>query len=379
MAAPAVISSVSVRPVTTRRQRKQFLLLPWALYVGDPNWVPPLLFDQRGLVGFAKHPFYKDAEVQTFLAYRDGQPCGRIAAILNRAHNRFHKENRGFFGFFESIDDQEVASALFDAAAAWFAERNIRQLRGPCNPSLNYECGLLVEGFDTPPFFMMTYNPPYYQRLIEGCGFQKSQDLYAFWGHINMLDRVPEKVKRLTGQAAERFNVKVRPMNARRFRHELEMFLHVYNQSLGSTWGFVPLSAAEIRLLGAQMKHMIVPELAQIAEVDGQPIGAVFGLLDYNVRIKQINGRLFPFGFIRLLRNRRGIKRMRIISANVLPEYQRWGIGMVLLRGLLPKILDWGIQECEFSWVLESNSLSRGGLEKGGAKLSKTYRIFDRE
>jgi len=155
--------------------------------------------------------------------------------------------------------------------------------------------------------------------------------------------------------------------------------LHVYNQSLGSTWGFVPLSAAEIRLLGAQMKHMIVPELAQIAEVDGQPIGAVFGLLDYNVRIKQINGRLFPFGFIRLLRNRRGIKRMRIISANVLPEYQRWGIGMVLLRGLLPKILDWGIQECEFSWVLESNSLSRGGLEKGGAKLSKTYRIFDRE
>ncbi len=245
------------------------------------------------------------------MAYRGSEPCGRIAAIVNNAHNRHHKERRGFFGFFESIDDQQVAAGLFDAAARWFAERNIHQLRGPCNPSLNYECGLLVEGFDSPPFFMMTYNRPYYQRLIEGCGFRKSQDLYAFWGHVNMLDAVPEKVLRLTDQAAERFNVKVRPINTRRFRDELEMFLNVYNQSLGSTWGFVPLSPAEVRHLGSQMKHMIVPELAQIAEVDGRPIGAVFGLLDYNMRLRQINGRLFPFGFIRLLTRRRELKRMR--------------------------------------------------------------------
>ena len=166
-------------------------------------------------------------------------------------------------------------------------------------------------------------------------------------------------------------------MDTSKFRQELETFLNIYNQSLGSTWGFVPLSPSEVRHLGGQLKHMIIPELALIAEVEGKPIGAVFGLLDYNPRIKQINGRLLPFGFIRLLSNRRQLKRMRVISANVLPEYHLWGIGMVLMHGLVPKVLEWGIEEVEFSWVLESNSLSRGSLERGGAKLNKTYRIYD--
>ncbi len=379
MSTTAAMTEASVEPVTTRRQRKEFLMLPWRLYAGDPNWIPPLLFDQQGLVGFHKHPFYRDAEVQTFLAYRDGQPVGRVAAILNHAHNRQHKEQRGFFGFFESIDDHDVADSLFDAAQQWFVARNIRAIRGPCNPSLNYECGLLVEGFDTPPFFMMTYNKPYYGRLIEGCGFQKSQDMYAFWGHANMLDGLDPKLLQICLLAAERFEVKVRPLDKSRFRQELDMFLNVYNQSLGSTWGFVPLSAAEVRHLGNQMRHMIVPELAQIAEVHGKPIGAIFGLLDYNPRIKQINGRLLPFGFIRLFSNRRALKRMRVISANVVPEYQRWGIGLVLMNALVPKAREWGMEEAEFSWVLESNTLSRASLEKGGAKLTKTYRIFDRD
>lgn len=379
MSATAVMSDLRVEPVTTRRQRREFLQLPWSLYAGDPNWVPPLLFDQKGLVGFGHHPFYDDGEVQTFLAYRRGRPVGRIAAILNRAHNRHHKEQRGFFGFFESVDAQDVADGLFDAAQRWFIERNVRAIRGPCNPSLNYEVGLLVEGFDTPPFFMMTYNKPYYGRLIEGAGFAKAQDLFAYWGHIDMLDKLDPKLLKICLQAAERFEVKMRPLDKSRFREELDMFLNVYNQSLGSTWGFVPLSASEVKHLGSQMRHMIVPELAQIAEVDGKPIGAVFGLLDYNPRIKRINGRLFPFGFIRLLTNRRALKRMRVISANVVPEWQRWGIGLVLLNSLVPKVKQWGIEECEFSWVLESNTLSRGGLEKGGAKLTKTYRIYDRE
>jgi len=377
MSASAVSSSVAVQPVSGWRQRKQFLDFPFRHYAGDPNWIPPLLMDQRALVGFSRHPFYRDAESQAFLAYRDGQVCGRIVAILNRAHNRTHKEQRGFFGFFESIDEEEVAEELFDAARGWLGQRGIRQIRGPCNPSLNYECGLLVDAFDSPPFFMMTYNKPYYGRLIEACGFHKSQDLYAFWGHIDMLKTLDPKLLQIATQAAERFNVVVRPMDTSRFRQELETFLNIYNQSLGSTWGFVPLSPSEVRHLGGQLKHMIIPELALIAEVEGRPIGAVFGLLDYNPRIKQINGRLLPFGFIRLLSNRRQLKRMRVISANVLPEYHLWGIGMVLMHGLVPKVLEWGIEEVEFSWVLESNALSRGSLERGGAKLNKTYRIYD--
>jgi GNAT superfamily N-acetyltransferase len=224
---------------------------------------------------------------------------------------------------------------------------------------------------------MMTYNKPYYGQLIEGCGFVKCQDLFAYWGQAHMLGQLDPKVIRMAGLAAERFNVKIRPMNRSKFRAELATFLDLYNQSLGSTWGFVPLSAAEIHHMGGQLKHMIVPDMALIAEVDGKPIGAVFGLLDYNPRIKQINGRLFPFGFIRLLRNRRELKRMRIISANVVPEYQRWGVGLILLTALIPKALQWGIDEAEMSWVLESNTLSRGSLERAEVRLSKIYRIYD--
>ena len=175
------MSELVVQPVRSRGQRKQFLNYPWTLYRDDPNWIPPLRVDQKERVNYKQNPFYDNAEIETFLAYRDGQVCGRIAAIVNHAHIQCHKEQLGFFGFFESIDDQNVATALFDAARAWLAERDIHVMRGPANPSLNHECGLLVEGFDTPPYFMMTYNPPYYASLIENYGFQKAQDLLAFW------------------------------------------------------------------------------------------------------------------------------------------------------------------------------------------------------
>jgi len=372
-------SNLVVQDVKSRAQQKQFVNFPWKLYDGDPNWVPPLLMDHRGLLGYRHHPFYDNAEVQTFLATRDGGVCGRVAAIVNHAHNRRAGEKRGFFGFFESIDDQQVANSLFDAARAWLAKRGMQAIRGPANPSQNYEVGLLVEGFDSPPTFMMTYNKPYYGQLVEGWGFKKVQDLYAFWGHIDMLSKLDRKLWFVANEAKTRFNVKVRPMRTDGFREEVEMFLRVYNDSLVGTWGFAPLSAREIKVMGAGLKHLIAPELAIVAEVDGKPIGACLGLLDYNPRIKKIGGRLFPFGFLHLIRNKRAIKKMRVLSINVVPEYQRWGLGVVLLGGLLKPLQTWGIQEVEFSWVLESNTLSRGSLEKGGAKLDKTYRLYDYE
>jgi len=368
-----------VEPAITRRQRKDFLQLPWKLHGDDPNWVPPLRLNQKELVGYKRHPFYERNQAQTFVAYRDGAAVGRIAAIVNTGHNERHDEQRGFFGFFESIDDQQIAGGLLDAAAAWLLERGQQAIRGPANPSLNYEVGLLVEGFDSPPLFMMTYNPPYYARLLESWGLEKAHDMFAFWGHVEMLAGLDEKLKFIVEGATERFDVHVRPMDTRRFVDEVRMFLDVYNQSMAGTWGFVPLSDAEIRHMAAGLKHLIVPELALVGEVEGKPVGAVFALLDYNPRIKAIDGRLFPFGFFRLLAGRRQIKRMRVLSTNVVPEYQRWGLGLVLLDGLLPKVMDWGIEEAEFSWVLESNHLSRKSLERGGAKLTKTYRIYDRE
>lgn len=349
-----------VKPVSTRRQRKAFLELPWTIYRDDLNWIPPLRSDQKEMVGFARHPFYKHNQSQTFLAYRGGEVCGRIAAILNVGHIERYNDPCGFFGFFECHDDQQVADSLFDACRAWFALQGIYKLRGPTNPSLNYMVGLLVDGFDSPPTFMMTYNPPYYERLLESYGFCKAQDLYAFWGHISMLPKSDERLKALCEKIITRYNARVRPLDKSRFREDVRMFLSLYNRSLANTWGFVPMSEAEMEHLATGLQHLIVPEMAIAIEVDGQVVGATFGLPDYNPRIREINGRLLPFGFIRLLRKKQAIKKIRVISTNVLPGYQLQGLGLVLLDGLVPKALEWGIEEAEFSWVLESNSFSHG-------------------
>jgi GNAT superfamily N-acetyltransferase len=366
-----------VKPVETKREQKQFVQFPWNLYRDDPHWIPPLKANLEELVGFKPHPFHDVADVQAFLAVREGEVCGRILAILNRTHIEYYNERRGFFGFFESVNDQVVADALFEAARQWLAERDVHLMRGPVNPSQNYECGLLVQGFDSPPTFQMTYNPDYYPQLLERYGFQKAQDLYAFWGHVDMLASLDKKLEFIIAEATRRFRLELRYLDPTRFREEVRTFLDIYNASLGGSWGFTPLSEGEIEHISGSLRHLIVPQLTSVAEVDGRPVAASFGLLDYNPRIRQINGRLFPFGFIRLLTRRRRIKRIRLISTNVLPEYQRWGLGLVILARLVPQVLEWGIQEAEFSWVLESNHLSYKSLKRGGAKLTKTYRIYD--
>jgi hypothetical protein len=371
------MSELTIRPVTSRRDQKQFVQLAWTLYRGDENWIPPLRRNLEELVGFRRHPFHEVADVRTWLAWRDGQAVGRIAGIINHVHNAKYHEKRGFFGFFESIDDPEVAHGLFDAVRQWQAEQGIEQLRGPVNPSLNYEVGLLIEGFDSPPTFMMTYNPPYYARLIESYGFGKTQDLYAFWGHVDMLSSLDKKLEFVVREATRRFDIRLRFMDRKRFKEEIDTFLHIYNASLEGTWGFTPLSPGEIQHMSGSLRQLIVPELTTAAEVDGRVVAAAFGLLDYNPRIKLIDGRLFPFGFLRLLTRRKQIKRIRLISTNVLPEFQRWGLGVVILARLVPIALQWGIQEGEFSWVLESNHLSFKSLKRGGAKLTKTYRVYD--
>ncbi|MEN6406343.1 MAG: N-acetyltransferase, partial [Thermoguttaceae bacterium] len=223
------MSNLLIERVTTGRQKKLFLEYPWTLYRNDPNWIPPLRDDQKRLVGYKPHPFYARNRVQTFLATRDGVPCGRIAAILNQGHNLRYNEKRGFWGFFDCNDDQEAATGLFDAVRDWFAEQGIRKLRGPTNPSLNYALGLLIEGFDTPPTFMMTYNPPYYERLIENYGFRKTQDLYAFWGHVEMLPKIGQKLRPIAEQIIERYDVKLRSLDTSRFLEDVEMFLSIYN------------------------------------------------------------------------------------------------------------------------------------------------------
>ncbi|MEI6659398.1 MAG: N-acetyltransferase [Planctomycetota bacterium] len=370
------MADIAIQPVETRSQQKRFIHLPWRIYQDDPCWMPPLIMSQEELLGFRKHPFYERSKSQSFLVTRGGRDVGRITAIVNAGHIDRYKEQRGFFGFFECDDDTAASRALFQAAGDWLHAQGMTCIRGPANPTLNYECGLLIDGFDTPPFFMMTHNRPWYAHLVEDAGFGKIEDMFAFYGKTSMLDGIDPKLATMIQGVKERFGVTLRPLDKSRFAEEVRMFLHIYNESLGGTWGFVPLTPGEVDHMAASLKYLIEPELAIVAEVGGKPVGAVFCLLDYNPRIKAIDGRLFPFGFLKLLWNKKAIKRLRAISTNVVPEYQAWGIGLVLMSGLYERFIKWGLEEVEFSWVLESNYLSRRTLERGGAIVTKKYRMY---
>ena len=376
------MAGIRIEPVESRRQQKQFVELAWQINADNPHWVPPLRRTQQELLGYKRHPFHDDADVQTFLATKDGRPCGRIAAIIHRAHQRRYKERRGYFGFFESIDDEEVSGALFDVAIDWLRQNGMESVRGPMNPSFNYELGMLIDGFDKSPTFMMTYNPPYYHRLVERYGgFAKAQDMYAYRGDLETLKTLRSETHALfiVDEAKRRLNLQTRQMNKAKFGEEIRMFLNIYNRAFDGHWGFVPLSEGEVVRISSELKHLIAPELTTVAEVDGEPVGCVFGMPDYNPRIKKIDGRLFPTGLIRLLWNRRAISRVRMIATNVVPEYQRWGVGLVLLHEMVPAAIEWGLQEAEFSWIMESNRLSVGTCERGGCVRTKTYRLYDRD
>ena len=370
------VADIAIQPVETRSQQQRFIRLPWRIYADDPCWMPPVIMSQQELLGFRKHPFYERSKSRSFLATRGGRDVGRITAIVNAGHIDRYKEQRGFFGFFECDEDTAASRALFQAAGDWLHAQGMTCIRGPANPTLNYECGLLIEGFDTPPFFMISHNRPWYAQLVEDAGFGKIEDMFAFWGETSMLGGLDPKLVTMVEGVKERFGVTIRPLDRRRFADEVRTFLHIYNESLGGTWGFVPLTSGEIDHMAASLKYLIEPELTLVAEVDGKPVGAVFCLLDYNPRIKAIDGRLFPFGFLRLLWNKKAIKRLRAISTNVVPEYQAWGIGLVLMNGLYERFMKWGLREVEFSWVLESNYLSRRTLERGGALVTKKYRMY---
>lgn len=371
-------SKYEVIRVEDRRHRREFIDFIWKLHKNDPNWVPPIRMNQEELVNFRRHPFYENAKCRTFIVRKDGEVVGRVAAIINNGHNKRFGEKRGFFGFFDCIDDQQAANALLLEASRYLKSEGMDDVRGPCNPSLNYEIGTLVDGFDTPPTFMMTYNWPYYDKLIKGFGFEKTQDLYAYEGNMEMLKTIDPKLKFVIDEVKRRFNVTLRPANKKKFGEEVKLFLKIYNEALQGTWGFVPLTDAECVGMGASLKMLVDPTLTSFVEVDGKAVAVGICLPDFNPLIKKIDGRLFPFGFLTLLFGRKKIKKVRVMSTNVIPEYQRWGLGLVVLDRMMPDCLAMGIHDAEFSWVLESNHLSRGSLERAGTKRTKTYRLYDR-
>jgi GNAT superfamily N-acetyltransferase len=370
--------TITVRAATSWRDRRRFQRLPWTIYANDPNWVPPILAQERLLLGWGRHPFFDHAEMVTLLAERNGKVAGRLAVFVNDIHNAKYDEKRGFFGFFECVDDLAVARELFAAGRAWLLQRGMTAWRGPVNPSLNYTCGLLIDGFASAPVFLMTYNPPYYAALIEASGFAKTQDMYAYEMDVALLAKLVDRYKPAVMSSLEGDDFVVRRFDRKHFATEIRTFLEIYNRALDGTWGFTPLQEGEVTHIAKEMGQIIAPEFAAFAVVDGVAVGAVLALLDYNQIIRKLNGRLLPFGIFRILWGRKRISVARAMAVTMLPEYQQSGLGIVLLDRLVESAKPWGLKGWEFSWVLESNEASRGSLRRAGTRLTKTYRIYDR-
>jgi hypothetical protein len=371
------LPTVEIRAVQSRRDEAAFLRLPWQIYAGDARWVPPLTSVQAELAGFRPHPFYETARSRAFVAARSGRPCGRVVAIACQAHDRLHGDRCGFFGFFECLDDREAAAALLAAAQEWLRQQGCRLMRGPFSPSVNYESGLLVEGCDRPPAFLAAYHPPYYAALVEAAGLRKKWDLLAFEVERSMYPQRDPKLAIVTEEAIRRSGALIRRFDRRNLRRDIGLFFDLYNRTLDNIPFFTPMSTREIDAAARWLQMLTAPELTAIAEVEGRPVAALYGLPDYNPIQRTLNGRMGPLGALRWWWNRRRFARVRFFSINVLPEFQAWGLGLGLFRNILQDALAAGMQQAELSWVLESSQLSRGTLERGGARHTKTWRLYE--
>lgn len=369
---------MAVRPVANRRELERFIRLPWRIYARDPAWVPPLLLDVRTALDRDKHPFHEHAEVEYFLAWQGTEPVGRIAAIVNRAHNEFHEDRVGFFGFFESIDDPAVAAGLLAEAEDWLRQRGMVSVRGPMNFSTNEELsspGIQLDGFDRPPVIMMTHNPPYYAGLLEATGYGKAMDLLAYWVADNRLQpRLVEALQRLG--AAQ--GVRVRPLEMKHLDEEVARIQDVYNSAWERNWGFVPLTQAEIDHMAKQLKPAIDPNLCLLAESGDEAVGFVLALPDYNQALRHMNGRLLPLGIFKLLWYRRSVTVARTITLGLKPAHRKRGLDAALVAQLFVNGARRGLQHSECSWILEDNVPMRRVLERLGAEVYKTYRVYEK-
>jgi GNAT superfamily N-acetyltransferase len=329
----------------------------------------------KELLDREKHPFYRDAEAEFFLAHRDGEVVGRIAAILDKAHNRFHNEETGFFGFYESIDDKAVAKALLDRAWQWLQKRGAKLMRGPVNPSTNYECGMLIDGFDADPMVMMPYNPRYYPELMNEAGLHKAKDLFAFGSTV--ADVGTDKSERVADKAMAAAGVTVRQIDMKNFAADVERVWQVYNAAWERNWGFVPMSREEFALMGKEMKQILKPGLVLLGEVKGRVVGFALALPDVNQALKPAGGRLFPTGLVKILYYQRLISSVRVLVLGVLEEYRASGLAAAFYATLVRNARKLGYSDCEMSWILEDNVLMNRSLAMMGAKRVKTYRIYE--
>jgi GNAT superfamily N-acetyltransferase len=369
--------SVDISPVRGSRDLEAFIRLPETIYKDDKTFVPMLRSSERKMLDPKRNPFYLHAEAEHFLARRDGRLVGRISAIRNRAHEEFHQERTGFFGYFDVEDDVEAARALLKAAEDWLRPKGLERVRGPVNPSTNDPCGTLIEGFKWAPFVLMTGNPPYTPGLIESAGYARAKDLLAYF--LMGTEAAQEKVRKVAAEVRSRGDVTLREFDLSRFEEELALVMELYNDAWSKNWGFVPMTQEEIRFAAEDLRAIVLPELSFFAFLNGKPVGFAFALPDINQSLKRAKGKLFPFGWIYFLKPMlRKIPVFRILALGVRKEHQQLGIGTLFYERYIEMSLQRGYRGAELSWILEDNELMNRPLRNMGAKAYKKYRLYEK-
>jgi len=368
-----------VLAVQTKAQLKAFIDFPHDLYKSDPCYVPELFIAQRDLLTPGKHPFHEHSKVKLYLAYNDNKVVGRIAAIHNVNHNAFNETSDGFFGFFDCINDAEVSRRLFQEAEQWLTAQGVKNIVGPANFSTNETCGLLIDGFDTPPFIMMPYNKAYYGSLLDQMGFRKKVDLIAYrFGH----DGYDDKAVRLNGAIRERLKRKgitIRPVNKKDFDNEVARIREVYNSAWDKNLGFVPMTDSEFDYLAKDMKLILDTDFCMVAETEGKVIGFALALPDINqVLIKIRRGRLLPLGLFKLLLGLRKVNGIRVLALGVVEGYRKLGIESCFYADIIEAYRKRNFKYAEASWILEHNEMMNKAMEHTKGKAYKRYRIFEK-
>ena len=358
---------------------KKFILFAWEIYKNDPLWVPPLIMDQLKLLHPKKNPFFLHSSMELLGAYEQGKMVGRIAIGINNNSNQFRKENVAFFGFFECVNRQEVANALFNTATQWANQRNIKKICGPFNPTFYNEMGILVEGFDTPPYILMIHNPKYYENLLINFGFSKAIDAYAYYIEDSR-KLLTESLLQMSAHVEKTYHPTIRPIDkGKHFMRDAYTVMDMVNESLANNWGFCPLNKQELEFTAKDLKAAVVPDLCFIVEVNGKPAGVGITFPNYNEAIKHANGRLFPFGLLKILYYSRNIKTARTWQLGVTQEFQRTGLGTYCYVEITKRALKRGISEGEMSIIFENNKPMVNAAQLLGAKRYKTYRFFEKE
>lgn len=372
--------TIEIREAKTKKDVKSFIKFPWQIYRIDSElnqyWVPPLISDYVKTLNPEKYPLWEHADRALFTAWKNGKMVGTIAAIENRRHNMIHEDKVGFWGFFECINDQEVANALFDKAKSWLKQKGLEAMRGPISPSLNDQCGMLTKGFDSPPVFLMLYNPPYYNDLTLNYGHYLEQELVAWYIDQNLIDK--DRLGRIANLVLKREKVKLRHINMKDFTNEIKRIKEIYNAAWEKNWGFVPMTDKEFDTLAEGFSQVADPDLIYIIEdADKKPVAFSLSLPDMNVPFKHVNGNPFtPWGLAKFLWYKRKIKMVRTITMGVAPEYRNKGLDSIMNAEIIDVAKEKGLFASEMSWVLKINEPMMKVAKAIGGEPYKEYAIY---